>query len=912
MSRHKTLMVIDGNALLHRAWHALPPTIKTSKGEIVNAVYGVTLAFLKAVKDHAPDYVIATFDERGPTFRDQMYAEYKAQREKKPDELYEQIPRIKEVIRAFGVPVITHKGVEADDVIGTIARVMKSQTDVMIVTGDLDTLQLVDEHVSVYTFKQGVREMMRYDEESVKARFGLKPNQMIEYKALRGDASDNIPGVKGIGEKGALALLQTFATIKNIYDFLEKNLDQDSRASKGISVSLGNKLLDHKQDAFLSHTLATIKCDLPIQIDLATAEWGRFDREKVVELFRELEFQSLLDDIPPLGGAVPHAVAGVQQRALAEDSHRYHLISTQNEKKEFFTLLSRQKISAFDTETESLDRFHTRVIGISFCWKAGEAYYMEFIKDRPEEYQELVYWLEDKKNKKIAHNAKFDMTVLGNHGINVAGVDFDTMIASYVLCPDARSYSLDNVTFVECGHQMIPITNLIGTGKKQTSMLDAPLDQVKEYAAEDADYTWRLYEIFQPKLKANNLESVFQEIDMPLVSVLVDMERTGIKVHKEFLDEISKELGKRLKSLEHKIYTAAGVEFNINSPQQLGKVLYEKLELSTRKVKRKKTGFSTAAAELDKLQGEHPVIDFLLEYRELSKLKSTYADALPELIDTQDGRLHTDYSQTIAATGRLASSNPNLQNIPIKTDLGREIRKAFVAERGNVLLSVDYSQIELRIVAHMANDRHMIKIFNEGRDIHTATAATINGVDIHNVTQDMRRRAKEVNFGVLYGMGWMGLSQRTGISKQEAQNFIEGYFATFPQVAEFIEETKSLARKLGYVETLFGRRRYLPEINSQAPQFIAMAERMAVNTPIQGTAADIMKKAMANIHNVLPKDVKMILQVHDELVFEVPQDMVDEISKVIKEEMESVEKLRVPIVAEIKVGRSWGEMQEIK
>ncbi len=944
-------MIIDGNALVHRAWHALPPTMKTSKGEVVNAVYGVTLALLRALKDLHPTYAIMTFDEKGPTFRDELFEAYKAHREKKPDELYDQIPRIREVAESLGLFCVSKKGVEADDVIGTLAEMFKKDTDVKILTGDLDTLQLIDDSVTVFTFKQGVKDMVKYDADAVVERYGLLPDQMIDFKALRGDPSDNIPGVKGIGEKGAIMLLKEFGSVEQLYDFLENTTpsplrgatppsrggDANASAFKGrqgrISESLIKKLKEGKEDAFMSKTLATIKRDVTVQVDLAKSEWRMGDITQAQELFAELEFRSLMPVLQDVKGSKEVTLPSTNTPVL--DGHTYHLVQTDKEIATFCKKLETQKVFAVDTETTSLSRIEARVIGISISWKAGEAYYLPFLGGRrPEQQKELVKLLESNVNKKVAHNAKYDIEVLANHGITVRGMAFDTMIAAYLLRPDAASYSLDNLAFSEFGHQMIPITSLIGPrGKNQITMDLAPLDKVAEYAAEDADYTWRLYERLSrrkttpsalrastPPCKGGDTDAsalmgglweVLEHIEMPLVEVLARVERNGVELDVLFLKKMGKEFGTKISHLEQKIYSHAGKEFNINSPSQLSVILFEDLGLSTRHAKKRTKGFSTASDVLERLEHEHPIIPCIMEYRELSKLKSTYIEALPKMVSKKTGRLHTEYSQTVAATGRLSSNSPNLQNIPIRTELGRKIRHAFVAPKEKILVAADYSQIELRLAAHLAHDEKMIQIFKDGRDIHTETAAIINDVDISEVTPDMRRAAKEVNFGVLYGMGWLGLSQRTGISRDEAQHFIEQYFALFPKVAEYVEETKALARKLGYVETAFGRRRYLPDMNATAPQLRAAAERMAVNTPLQGTAADLMKLAMIAIDKKLQKDELMILQVHDELVFEVPQDRAESLAKMVVEEMETVEKFRVPIVAEARVGLNWENMKPL-
>ncbi|MFA6392245.1 MAG: DNA polymerase I [Patescibacteria group bacterium] len=916
----KKIVIIDGNALIHRAFHALPP-LQKKDGTLVNAVYGFTTILLRVLKEIDPEYVAVTFDLKGPTFRHKEYKEYKATRIKQPDELYNQIPIIKDLVRAFNMPIYEEEGFEADDVIGTITRnktITDNQIKSVIVTGDMDALQLVNSNTEVYTMKKGIADTVTYDRRAVKEKFdGLEPEQMIDYKALRGDPSDNIPGVKGIGEKGAIALLKEFDTIEKIY----ASLDKEDKQSKTISERNQKLLLEYKDDALMSKMLATIITDVPFEFDLEKCKAGNYNREKIVAILQDLEFKSLLNKIPfteTQGKIDLFSKKSAESEIKFDKNFEYHLVDTSEKFDKFFKELSEQKEFAVDTETTGLNTFDTELLGISFCWKEGYAFY---VLPKKEFLKKLKPILENEGIKKFGHNIKFDMEVLTQYGIFIKGVAFDTMIAAYLLNSGSRQLKLDSVVFSELGHEMIPIEALIGKkGKDQKTLKDVPIENVSYYAAEDADFTYRLVEPLKKQLDEKVNLGLFEKIEMPLVPVLAEMERDGIIVDSAFLKKMSVVFTKEIANLKVKIYKLAGSEFNISSPLQLKKILFEDLGVSTDNIKKTKTGFSTAESELEKMRDLHPIIDLISQYREYTKLQSTYIDALPELINKKTGRVHTSFNQTVAATGRLSSSDPNLQNIPIRTEMGREIRKAFVANKGYSILAIDYSQIELRIVASLANDKKAIEIFNAGEDIHKSTAAEINGVPLEQVTKEMRYAAKEVNFGILYGMGAYGLAWRAHIDRDKARDFIEKYFKSFKGVKEYLDSTKTLARTLGYVETLFGRRRYLPEINSGVPMIRNSAERMAVNMPVQGTAADLIKIAMIEVQKKLKnmegnedgKLVKMILQVHDELVFEVRDDMLEKMAKMIKIIMETVYKLKVPIIAEAKSGKNWGDLTELK
>lgn len=909
-------VIIDGNALVHRAFHALPPTMSTKDGEIVNAVYGFTMILLKVIKDLEPNYMAVTFDLAAPTFRHKEYIEYKANRVKQVDELYQQFPRVKEVVKAFDIPIYEQEGFEADDVIATLVRdkaVEKIQS--IIVTGDMDTLQLVDENTEVYTMHKGISDTMVYDIKKVKERFdGLSPEQMVDYKALRGDPSDNIPGVKGIGEKGAISLLKKFKTLENLYQNLESNK---------ISDRYRQLLADQKKEALMSKKLATMVDNVPIDFSLNNTKVKNFDTNKVIPLFQELEFKSLISKLPKnlQRGNVQNQstfnFGGQEVGVVKNNSAKYNLIKTKKDFEDFLKTLKAQKIFTLDTETAGIDPFNDELLGISFCWKSGLAYYLPVYPtaslEKKDWLNKIKPILEDPKIKKIGHNIKFDLEVLQTAGINVAGTWFDTMVASYLINPGSRQHNLDGLVFTELGYQMQPITDLIGKGKSQVSLKEVAIEKVSDYSCEDADFTWRLVNPLKNQLEESNNLGLLEKIEMPLIPVLAEIEKNGVLIDTPFLKKMGAKVNQELNQLEEKIYSLAGAKFNIASPLQLKEILFEKLDISTDGLGKTKTGISTAASELEKLKGQHKIIDHLIKYRELAKLKSTYLDALPKLIDLS-GRIHTSFNQTITATGRLSSSNPNLQNIPVRTELGQQIRKAFIAPAGWQILSADYSQIELRIIASMANDKKMIESFKLGEDIHLRTAAEINELKLEEVTKQQRYAAKAINFGIIYGQGPHGLAQTADISYPQAREFISRYFQIYSNIKKYLDNTKDLAANKGYVETLFGRRRYLPEINSGIQPIRSAAERMAINHPIQGTAADLIKLAMIEVHNGLAKiskEAKMILQVHDELVFEVPNKDLKKVSDFVKKSMEEIYQLRAPIAVEVEAGQNWGELKKI-
>jgi len=908
--KSKKFVIIDGNALLHRAWHALPP-LATRDGTLVNAVYGFASIMLTIIDEFKPEYGVVAFDPPGKTFRHETYAEYKATREKQPDELYAQIPIIKDVAHDFGFAIEEVEGFEADDVIGTLSKKASAKgLETIIVTGDMDALQLVDAHTSVFTIKRGIKDTITYDVAGVIKKHGFGPEQVIEYKALAGDSSDNIPGVAGVGDKTAKDLLSHFKTIDDIYAYLEKG------GGEKIKETVAKKLLTDKKQAFLSHELATIARDVAIAFSLKELTVKPAAREDLLELFRKLEFRSLVSRAQDvLGGYLSHK-SSPEQRSLFSGpvSHTdnfsirngYHLVNTIEDAQKLARKLSRSKHFAIDTETRGLGAITTDMLGISVALEPGEAYYIPTQSAEP-----LREPIENPDIEKIGHNIKYDIEVLHRAGFNIQGVSFDTRIAAYVLHPSGRSHSLDHLAFVELRHEMVPIESLIGPrGKKQISLADVSLDRVADYAAEDADYTLRLAEFFKPQLKKEKLLSLFDDIEMPLVGVLVAMEEAGVNIDAAFLKKMSTQISKKITKLETSIHAHAGKPFNVNSPAQLKVILFDHLKLSTEGIGKTKTGYSTAADQLEKLRDQHPMIEEIIEHRELAKLKNTYLDALPKLVNTETGRVHTHFNQTVTSTGRLSSSDPNLQNIPIRTELGREIRKAFIAERGHVLIAADYSQIELRVAADLSSDKRLAEIFKAGKDIHTSTAAFVHGIKEAAVTPEIRRTAKEVNFGVLYGMGAHGLAQRTGMPYGKAKDFIERYFGTFVGLKKFIEKLKESARENGYVETKYGRRLQLPDIDSGVPQVRAAAERLATNMPIQGTAADIMKIAMIHIAEEMPTvsaGARLLMQVHDELVFEVPKKDAQKVADFVKKTMESAVSLSVPVVAEVAIGANWQE-----
>ncbi|MEA2064853.1 MAG: DNA polymerase I [Patescibacteria group bacterium] len=927
-TKKKKMLVIDGNALIHRSFHALPKTLGLKDGKMMNAVYGFTSVLLKAIREFSPSYVVLTLDKKDPTWRHKEYKEYKATRVSAPNELYEQIPLVKEVAAAFNIPIFELSGMEADDLIGAIVKQTDGTIEKIIITGDLDTLQLISNNTKVYTMSRGLSDSVLYDAKMVEDRFGLIPEQIIDYKSLRGDPSDNIPGARGIGEKTAVNLLQNFKTLDNIY----KNIN-----SEKIKKRIRELLIKHKDNVYLSKRLATIITDVKIDFDLDKTDFKNFDATEAAKIFSKFEFKSLLPRLYEIAKNSSNSTFDGPEDKFERNLKlfNYNLIDDKDEFEKFLTKLKQQKKFAFDIEADSSNTLLANILGIGFCWKDGEAYYVRIknqklrIKDNLFNYQkngcqksEIDFYLtklkaifENREIKKIGHNIKYDISVLENYEIRVNGVEFDTRVASYLLNPGTRQHNLDTLSFARCGHQKINKTELLGKGKNKIGFADIPIEKIYNYCCEDADFTFRLAKKLKLDLEKFRLNKLFYNIEMPLIFVLVKMERNGIKIDQEFLRKKSIEFQQRIGVITKKVYQLAGAEFNINSPKQLKEILFEKLNLPIARIKKNKTGFSTSAEDLEKLKDVHPVIKLIQENRMLEKLKNTYIDALPKLINSETNRLHTSFNQTITSTGRLSSSNPNLQNIPVRGKDGKEIRRTFIAKQGYKLIALDYSQIELRLAASMSNDEKMIKAFMNGADIHISTAAEINQVDIKSVTSEMRNEAKAINFGVLYGQGPRGLSQAAGISYERAREFIEIYFNVYSGVKNFIDRIIEIAREKGYAETLFKRRRYLPDINSTMIQIKKAAERMAVNAPIQGTAADMIKIAMIEVQNFIDKncekdEIKMLLQVHDELIFEVKEKSLGNLTNKIRKIMESVVKLKVPIIVDAKAGDNWGEMDE--
>ncbi len=901
------LVIIDSHALLHRAWHAVPP-LQTKDGLMVNAVYGFTSLILNIIKELKPQYVLAAWDLPEPTWRHKDFVAYKAQRVKKEDEFYQQIPLAEEVMGALSIPVLSAVGWEADDIIGTVSKIVHEeypQMEILIVTGDLDALQLVNGKVKVITLKRGFNDTVVYDEAAVKERYGLKPAQLIDLKAIQGDTSDNIPGVKGIGEKGASDLIKNFGNLEKVYQNLE---------SSKIKARLKELLQAQKSEAFLSKKLVTISTAVPIKLDLGKAQWGQYRLEEVYNIFQKFEFNSLLKKLPaPENNQLNFTVP-----AKKETGNNYQLIDDEQAFASFYNELAKQEIFAFDTETEGLDVINDQILGCSFSWQENKGWYLNLANQKLAKLalEKLKPILENSKIKKVGHNIKFDYKVLKVLGITLKGIYFDTLIAAYLINP-SRGLRLEELAFTYFGYKKLKLTDLIADlpkKKKEIVVAKIPLDKLSYYAAEDADITWRLYQKLLPVIKEKQNFDLLQNMEIPLIPVLGEMELTGVALDVKLLKDMAKEFNREINKVSQKIYKLAGEEFNISSPQQLKEILFVKLKIAAGKIKKTKTGLSTAASELDKMMEAHPIIPLISEYRELTKLQSTYIKALPEMINPSTGRIHTSFNQTIAATGRLSSSDPNLQNIPVRTALGRRIRQAFIAPKNKLLLSADYSQIELRLAAAISHDPKMIKSFKEGEDIHARTAAEIHKINLAEVTKEIRRTAKEVNFGVLYGLGSLGLAQRTGLKRDEAKEFINKYFSVYKNIKQYIDNTKVLAEKQGYVKTLFGRRRYLPDIHSTLPMLKAAAERMAVNMPLQGTAADLMKLAMIKIQAGLPKispEAKMVLQVHDELVLEVPKDDLKPVAKFVKTTMENIYTLKVPLVADVEAGPNWNKLEKI-
>lgn len=908
MAKSPKLALIDAHALIHRAFHALPP-MSTKAGVPTNAVYGFTAMLLKVLRSIKPTHVVAAFDMAGPTFRHVAFADYKAHRPKADPTLIQQFDLVRRLVRAFNIPVIEKKGFEADDIIGTLTRKLNHTVNKVIVTGDLDTLQLVDETTSVVTLKRGATDTIVYDTAAVVTRFGFPPARVPDYKGLCGDASDNIPGLPGVGEKTARELVGQYGTIEDIY----KHLDE-------LSPRVQARLRGQKTAALFSRKLAVISRDVPVDFDLATARLDDYNVDDVHTLFAKLEFKSFLTQLPAsaraskqlsLTAARPTPATGPQ---FPLPDH-YHLVSTSAAEAKLRQQLLKEPLIAFDTENERLGARTFPIVGMSFAVRQGNAISAWYVPTDPTRVKAWRELLESKRVTKVGHNLKYDLTLLRQSGVKLAGIAFDSMIASYLLQPAARQHGLDALALQELDHQTIPLSALIGTGPEQRSVAEVPLEDLATYACEDAEIALRLYETFAPKIKAEGLETVFTTLELPLIPVLADMEWTGVKLDAKQLRAMGVKVQRRLHTLQKKIWQQAGEEFNVNSTQQLRRILFTKLLLPTDAISRTQSGYSTAAAELEKLRHAHPIIALLEEYRELSKLLNTYISTLPTLIDTATARLHTSFNQTIAATGRLSSVDPNLQNIPVRTETGQAIRAAFITERGHRLVKADYSQLELRIAAHLAHDEKMIDAFRQGQDIHRATAAWVYGIPADEVTDAQRREAKALNFGVLYGMGPRKFAQTSGLSPEQARSFIDRYKEQYTGITKLIATTLAQTEETGFVETMFGRRRYMPELKSTSPPMRAQAERITFNFPIQGSAADILKKAMIALHTALATKfpgTHLILTVHDELVCEAPTKDAPKVAATMKQVMESVTRLDVPLEVEVAIGPNWRDMVVVK
>lgn len=914
------LFLIDAYALIYRSYYAFikNPRIN-SKGVNTSAIFGFVNSMEDVLKREQPSHVAVAFDPKGPTFRHEAFQEYKAQREETPEVIRYSVPIIKQIIEAYNIPILEVPYYEADDVIGTVAKQAQGKGfEVYMMTPDKDYGQLVDKHIFMYRPKfggdyeiLGVKEILE--------KYQLKStDQVIDLLGLMGDTADNIPGCPGIGEKTAQKLLDNFGSIDNLL----ANTDQLKGAQK--------KKIEAAVDQIrFSKFLATIKTDVPITFDADTCKRQEPNKEELTKIYTDLEFRNFIQKLngePKKEAAV--TTASLQFDLFAQESeepsapksvsditsvqHTYHLADTTEKQMALAELLAKQSAFAFDTETEGLEPLTAPLVGMSFAIKEHEAWYVPVPAD-PQGAAEIVHRfasvLSHKDIRKIGQNIKFDILVLRKYGVKVAGPLFDTMIAHYLLNPELH-HGMDYLAETYLNYKPVPIEQLIGPkGKKQGSMRNVPIEEIKEYAAEDADITLQLKSYFEPLMKQEDVESLFYDMEMPLIYVLAEMEATGVKVDTQALKQSSVTLSNQLANLEKEIHGLAGCEFNINSTKQVGEVLFDKLQLDSKAKKTKTGGYSTSEEVLEKLRSKHPIVDKLLEYRGIKKLLSTYIDALPELINPTTGKIHTSYNQAVTATGRLSSTNPNLQNIPVRDEMGREIRKAFIADNEEcVFFSADYSQIELRIMAHLSGDPHMIDAFCEGEDIHAATAAKIYGLSPAEVSSDMRRKAKTANFGIIYGISVFGLAERLDIPRGEAKELIDGYFKSYPRIREYMDESIRAAKEKGYVETLFKRKRFLPDINSHNAIVRGYAERNAINAPIQGSAADIIKLAMIHIHQRFEEEnlrSRMILQVHDELNFNVWKDELEKVKEIVLDGMEQVIKLRVPLIADYGEGENW-------
>lgn len=901
------LVLVDGSSYLYRAYHALPALL-SSKGQPTGAVKGVINMLKRLQIDYPGSCVAVVFDAKGKTFRDDIYPEYKANRPSMPDELRQQIEPLHELVRALGMPLLSVPGVEADDVIGTLAAsATANKQHVVVSTGDKDLAQLVNEYVTLINTMDKPPTIM--DIPGVNKKFDLPPELIIDFLALMGDKVDNIPGVAGVGEKTAKALLQQIGGLDTLYANLDKVADVEVRGAK----TLGAKLEAGKDDAYLSYKLATIDTDLQLEVDVAALAMAEPDSERLLTLYQELEFKAWTEEV--LAGG---STAAVEQNDARQET-KTDLVLTQKQLDGWLKKLKSASIIAFDCETTGLDYMQVDLVGVSFAVEAGSAAYVPLAHDyegAPKQLDlkkvlsQLKPILEDASIAKVGQHIKYDMNVLARYDVAINGVTADTMLESYVLNSVSNRHDMDTLALTHLGHKTVHFEDIAGKGAKQITFNQVPLEQAAPYAAEDADITLRLHETLLPQLQQEKtLLGVFEDIEMPLVPVLSSIERNGALVDASLLGKQSKQLGARLEELEQEAYTMAGEEFNLGSPKQLQTIFYEKLELPILK-KTPKGQPSTAEPVLQELALDYPLPALILEYRSLSKLKSTYTDKLPLQIDSNTGRVHTSYHQAVTATGRLSSTDPNLQNIPIRTAEGRRIRQAFIAPKGMRIVAADYSQIELRIMAHLSQDEGLLEAFGQGQDVHRATAAEVFDVELDEVSDDQRRSAKAINFGLIYGMSAFGLGKQLNVPRHEAQQYIEQYFARYPGVADFMDDIRASAKELGYVETCFGRRLYLPEINASNGMRRQAAERTAINAPMQGSAADIIKRAMLSVDAWLAEhqsEARMIMQVHDELVFEVPEKQVSSFCEEVAALMQNAAELSVPLEVEAGAGKNWDE-----
>ena len=922
------LVLVDGSSYLYRAFHAFPP-LTNSAGEPTGAMYGVLNMLKSLISQVQPSHIAVVFDAKGKTFRDEMFEQYKSHRPPMPDDLRKQIQPLHDIIRALGIPLLVIEGVEADDVIGTLAvAASKANQKVLISTGDKDMAQLVDDNIMLINTMNNTL----LDREAVIEKYGIPPELIIDYLALMGDSADNIPGVAGVGEKTALGLLQGIGSMAEIYANLDKVAELPIRGAK----KLGDKLLAEKEMADLSYRLATIKTDVALDITPEQLTLGASNNDQLTEYFGRYEFKRWLNEVMNGADSItnnneqPTKINHYQATpALAQDNRdealpaiqidrsRYETLLTEADLNRWVEKLNQAKLFALDTETDNLDYMAANLVGISFALENGEAAYLPLQLDylgAPKPLEKttalslLKPVLENPAIQKVGQNFKYDLTIFARNGIDVQGVAFDTMLESYVLNSTGR-HNMDDLAKRYLGHQTISFEEIAGKGKNQLTFNQIPLEQAAEYAAEDADVTMKLQQVLWEKLsKEPTLEKLFKEMELPLLGVLSRMERRGVLIDSDALFLQSNEIANRLSELEEQAYVLAGQPFNLASTKQLQEILFDKLGLPVIQ-KTPKGAPSTNEEVLEELAFSHELPKVLVEHRGLSKLKSTYTDKLPQMVNPQTGRVHTSYHQAVTATGRLSSSDPNLQNIPIRNEEGRRIRQAFIAREGFTIVAADYSQIELRIMAHLSQDQGLINAFSQGKDIHRSTAAEIFGVALDEVTSEQRRNAKAINFGLIYGMSAFGLSRQLGIGRADAQSYMDLYFKRYPGVQTFMHDIREKAKTQGYVETLFGRRLYLPDINSSNGMRRKAAERVAINAPMQGTAADIIKRAMIQLDQKLQNDpdIAMIMQVHDELVFEVRSEKVEFFREQIKQHMEAAAELVVPLIVEVGVGQNWDE-----